>query len=273
MAGRTAHAVGTAGQHPGATTLISGNDVTAPGAWEAPSVSLEGARAVYVGPALDLAPHRNTATTVALALSSPFQLSFLGQGLGQPICSETVAAIIPSGTRHHLVATGGMAFIYLDPLSDDTSILGRSDLAAAHAAIVRQSAGTLRDWRPAQWCEALGVPPRAEVDARIAMVVRRMDDRPDAFRSAADAAAAAGMSITRFHVRFRNATGTCFRQYRIWRRLAHAMQAIAGGQNLTSAALDCGFSSSAHFSSAFRMMFGLPPSGLLAIRPTFSFRR
>jgi AraC-like DNA-binding protein len=251
-------------------TRSSRRIATAPGAGEAPLVSLEGARAVYVGPALDLAPHRNTATTIAIALSSPFRLEFPQQGKMQTAPAETVAAIIPSGTRHHLVATGSMAFIYLDPLGDDTSALLRVDLAAVQAAIVRQPEVTLRRWRPRQWCDALGVSPRAKVDERIAMVVRLMDGRPDVFRGAGDAAEAAGMSRTRFHVLFRDAVGVPFRRYRIWRRMAHAMEALAGGQSLTSAALDAGFSSSAHFSSAFRAMFGLPPSGLVAMRPTIS---
>ena len=38
------------------------------------------------------------------------------------------------------------------------------------------------------------------------------------------------------------------------------MRAIARGDSLTSVALDAGFSSSAHFSTTFREMFGLEPS-------------
>ena len=34
------------------------------------------------------------------------------------------------------------------------------------------------------------------------------------------------------------------------------------GENLTAAALDAGFSSSAHFSATFREMFGMEPSRL-----------
>jgi AraC-like DNA-binding protein len=43
------------------------------------------------------------------------------------------------------------------------------------------------------------------------------------------------------------------------------MRAIAKGGNLTEAAHSAGFSSSAHLSSAFRQMFGLSPSSLLAL--------
>ena len=41
-----------------------------------------------------------------------------------------------------------------------------------------------------------------------------------------------------------------------------ATRAIVAGESLTAAALDAGFSSSAHFSAAFREMFGMEPSRL-----------
>jgi len=41
-----------------------------------------------------------------------------------------------------------------------------------------------------------------------------------------------------------------------------AVHALVAGVSLTAAALDAGFSSSAHFSAAFREMFGLAPSRL-----------
>jgi AraC-like DNA-binding protein len=43
---------------------------------------------------------------------------------------------------------------------------------------------------------------------------------------------------------------------------------MSAGQPLTEAALAAGFSSSSHFSAAFREMFGLPPSQLAASRLT-----
>ena len=73
----------------------------------APRISLSGARAAYFGPGLDLAPHRNAAATVALALDTPFTLSLPAES-----APETRAiALIPPDTRHRLVATGPMVFL------------------------------------------------------------------------------------------------------------------------------------------------------------------
>ena len=47
--------------------------------------------------------------------------------------------------------------------------------------------------------------------------------------------------------------------------MALVMHAIAEGKSLTAAALDAGFSSSAHLSSAFKRMFGLSASELIRL--------
>ncbi len=52
------------------------------------------------------------------------------------------------------------------------------------------------------------------------------------------------------------------RRYRLWRRMALAMLAVRDGGTLTQAAHAAGFASSAHFSTAFRRMFGIAPSRL-----------
>jgi AraC-like DNA-binding protein len=61
---------------------------------------------------------------------------------------------------------------------------------------------------------------------------------------------------------FREGHGVPFRRYRLWRRMALAMRVVRDGGTLTAAAHAAGFASSAHFSTAFRRMFGLAPSRL-----------
>ncbi|WP_353237136.1 helix-turn-helix domain-containing protein [Limnohabitans sp.] len=51
----------------------------------------------------------------------------------------------------------------------------------------------------------------------------------------------------------------------MWRRMAIVMRAVAQGQSLTTAAIESGFSSSAHLSSAFKSMFGLSASEVIAM--------
>lgn len=238
-----------------------------PGPNPAPRISLSGARAAYVGPGLDLAPHANAAATIAIALDAPFTLA-LSPGAAPELRS---IALIPPNARHHLVAGGAMAFVYLDALGDDHRCLQALDLEAARAHFGRHGAAAILGWNVDRLCAALGVPARAAPDPRVAAAVRRIDARPQDFPRVADLAARAGLSPSRFQALFAVAVGMPFRRYRLWRRMALVMRALGEGQTLTEAAHEAGFASSAHLSTSFRAMFGLAPSRLAALGPRIDF--
>lgn len=222
------------------------------------------ARAMYIGPGLGLAPHRNAATTVAVALEHPFTLSIARAGgtLAADDAGTHMAALIPSNTLHRLSAHGPMLFLYLDALCDDVQALMRVDLYAARTRLLHDDAIDLDVDRIAV---ALGVAEKPALDACLAEVVRQLDRRPQDFVRVEQAARMAGLSPSWFQARFRRAVGMPFRRYRLWRRMAVAASALADGSTLTEAAHVSGFASSAHFSAVFREMFGLSPSSLLTI--------
>ena len=59
---------------------------------------------------------------------------------------------------------------------------------------------------------------------------------------------------------FRSITGYSMHQYRLQLRLRAALSRLSQGQDLTTLALDLGFSSHSHFTATFRRVFGHPPS-------------
>jgi AraC-like DNA-binding protein len=225
-----------------------------------PVISLSGARAAYVGPGLDLAPHRNAAATLAVALVAPFALALPPDAAAE----ARAVALIPPNARHHLRADGPMAFIYLDALADDHRRLQTADLAAGQRRLAEDGAAAVGAWGVDALCAAFGIPARGTGDPRIAAAVRRIDARPQDVARLADAAAEAGLSASRFQALFAAAVGMPFRRYRLWRRMAVVMRALGEGHDLTAAAHEAGFASSAHLSTTFRDMFGLPPSALVA---------
>jgi AraC-like DNA-binding protein len=109
---------------------------------------------------------------------------------------------------------------------------------------------------------ALGLRRPARRDEAISHAVRLLHANPAEGTALDDLAAQAGLSPSRFLHRFKEATGVPFRRYRVWARMGATVRGIVGGESLTGAAYDAGFSSSAHFSAAFRDMFGMPPSVL-----------
>jgi len=225
-----------------------------------PRIAVGPARALYVGPGLDLAPHLNLATTIVVALQQPFALRVWAKSGGWTPWQADVVGVIPSETLHHLKCHGPMAFLYLDPLTDRPRAWSRVDLL--------QGRERLRACRPhiglAMAFAAFGLTARRPRDARIARVVHAIEQHPDAFGRLQDAAALACLSPSRFRARFQAELGLPFRRYRLWRRMAAVMRQLAAGSSLTEAAHAAGFASSAHLSSSFKRLFGLAASALLA---------
>ncbi len=240
-----------------------------------PRIILAGARAIYIGPGLALSPHRNAVATLAVALAAPFEIAW---PLTPERSTETrMIALIPPNTLHHLIATGPMMFIYLDALADDqiaieTHIASRSE---APAYIATKCAGIAKGHFAREIVQkllaTLGLTdhPADEPSPGIAAFIRTIDERPNDFGSARVAAGLAGMSESHFHREIKRTTGVPFRRYRLWRRLAIAAVALKEGANLTEAAMEGGFASSAHFSATFRRMFGIKPSLLIKAKAQF----
>ena len=100
---------------------------------------------------------------------------------------------------------------------------------------------------------------RSEISASMDRLNRAPFDVPTADRGAA----LARMPTQQYRRRVKACTGLTFGQHRRHAMINAAIRALAVRENLTGAALGSGFSSSAHFSSAVRTMFGLAPSTLL----------
>lgn len=233
-----------------------------------------GARALYLGPALNLSPHRNAVAVLALGLTGPFRLARDAENLDQGYAACRSALIAP-GALHHLIADGPMAFLYLDARSRDlqnirarcadaglgTDFDLEGDLAlAARLRGLAQGAASWADVRSD--LDALLCPERPTVDGRVRQALARMHADPAERPSLSELAAAAGLSTSRFIHLFKAATGVPLRRYKMWLAVGAAMREVGAGANLTEAALGAGFSSSAHFSTAFREMFGMEPSRL-----------
>lgn len=244
-------------------------------ATQPPQLFFWGARTLYLGQALGLSAHRNAVAVLCASLDGPFGVA---RNPRQPD-ADTMAcrtALIPANTLHHLsTGSGTMAFLYVDARSDDYRRLATSTNVMHErygSGIASETAylnvlASLRNGKP--WREArdalvsvLGLATPARNDDRITEALRYMRDDPAAAHDLDHVAAGAKLSPSRFQHLFKEQTGVPFRRHRIWMRMGAAVRAIAAGNTLTEAAFAAGFSSSAHFSAAFREMFGLSPSQL-----------
>lgn len=101
-----------------------------------------------------------------------------------------------------------------------------------------------------------------KIDARIARIVQKIKDNPAASYPMADLAEEIELSPTRFIHLFKEQTGVPIRRFRQWLRMKMVIRCVAHGKSLTEAALEAGFTDSAHFSRAFKNMFGITPSSV-----------
>jgi AraC-like DNA-binding protein len=239
-----------------------------------------GARALYTGEALGLEPHRNAVSVLCAGISGSFSVAVDPEKLEAGYRTVRVA-LIPANTLHHLkVSSGRMAFLYVDANSNDYVRLHES---AVHrderlawgfefesgyiASLVALNEGRAWPEVRGEIATALGIEAPIRRDERIHETLRLLREEPAGSHSLADLARRAGLSPSRFRHLFKEATGVPVRRYKIWNRMGCAVRSMAAGQSLTDAALLSGFSSSAHFSAAFKEMFGMAPSRLAQMQP------
>ena len=123
--------------------------------------------------------------------------------------------------------------------------------------------------------KAFGLPPSLTQgrDPRIARVMAAIVSEPGRSHRAGTLARLAGLSESRLRHAFRQAPGMSLKRFRLWARMGSGLALIGAGANLTVAAHEAGFSSSAHFSSAYRALFGLKPSAVVRANPMLGHAR
>jgi AraC-like DNA-binding protein len=251
-----------------------------------PKLFFWGARTLFIGQALGLSAHRNAVAVLCAGVDAPFEIaSDPTQPAAGYIACRT--ALIPANTLHHLRSgEGAMAFLYVDARSSDYSRLATSvdfthlrfGIKLASEARYIDALAALRTGLP--WREAraelaalLGLDAPMRADERITEALRDLREHPERPHALDQVAREVGLSPSRFLHLFKASTGVPFRRYKIWVRMGAAVRDLAAGRSLTDAALAAGFASSSHFSAAFREMFGLSPSQLVAARLTIGDSR
>lgn len=225
--------------------------------------------AAYLGPSLRLDPHSGSVQCFALGIDVPFLLR-TADGDERKVRS----AFIPARTRHQVVSDAGrMLFFYADPtLARDGDFRRHMTESVASLDATHRDESALIDYvRQANPLDPGTLLPRivgksepTATDPRIVLAVRAIRADPAGNLGASELAAAANLSTSRFLHLFSAHTGTSFRRYRLWVRMAHVAVSLSAGRDFTTAAAEAGFASPSHFSDVFHTMFGLTASNLLA---------
>jgi|CXWL01.1.fsa_nt_gi AraC-like DNA-binding protein len=146
-----------------------------------------------------------------------------------------------------------------EPVAPDRELRGRLYALAVAERDPATAAALLGDWL-AHSLPGLAALP-AQPDPRIQRALQFLEGAPDDCNHRR-LAEISHLSISRFAERFRAETGMAVRNYLLWRRLLRAVEALQAGASVTEAAMDGGFSDTAHLSRSFRRTFGAAPTDL-----------
>jgi AraC-like DNA-binding protein len=236
-----------------------------------PSMILTEDRVAYRG-LLGAPTTRNLgALTVYVALESPFLLKIGGE---QP--ARKRFAIVPPNVPHFITSSDKLVGdILIEP-----ECVGPRDLQQLpkmiESAAVRQRLESAFD---GCWQSALGLEhtsaavdeyffgrqlePRV-LDARIALAIRQIRERPCEQFFAASCAKLTGLSFSRFVHLFKEEIGMTFRAYCAWKRARALLPYVSTACSLTDLAMQTGYPDSTHFSHSIRRIYGLRPKDILA---------
>ncbi|WP_278959510.1 AraC family transcriptional regulator [Aquipseudomonas alcaligenes] len=228
------------------------------------------------------------------AFTEPLQLSqaaaMLLVGLDDELLIHSQGAalrcrsvLLPPGLELLVDSRGSrVALCYLDVFGEDFALLaprmavreagllhGLDEQAlwiSRFDALHRSSADPEAIW---DWLERLinphgRPPPGFTSDARIVRAVELIKADVSCNQSIEFLADQVGLSVPRLTQLFRQKIGIPIRRYRQWHRLFVTCVGVTRGMNLTDAAVNAGFTDSAHFSHTFRSIVGMSPTAALA---------
>lgn len=228
-------------------------------------VVLTGVRSAFIGPNLIFEAHRTAVATIVIGLDADLALRWIEDEGAEK--GRYPVIVIPPGTLCDLQADGDIALLFCDALRDNYSEIDLSGIEQKIQGLRELLKTGPQERSPDCFLEEvfgqLGVISDNATRPEITRVVSALGREPELFMNVEIAADLAGLSSMRFQHVFTETLGMPFRRYRQWRRMGSVIRALAEGKNLTEAAFASGFSNSAHFSTAFKAMFGLRPSDLL----------
>ncbi len=219
----------------------------------------------FEGRVVDNEPHRHHAMQVVWSRDGAAEVISEGGG-------RTGATVVVEGGQPHAVRLNDGVVALLEAQSVLARAIRTRWLGEASVAVVSQQPRTpvslqntaelLRELAPSE-----PQTPR-EDDPRIEAVLAWLDELERTGRwsevSLAGALRRVHLSEGRFGHLFSQRVGTPWRSYLVWRRALVAVTLATRGATLTEAALEAGYSDSAHLARQFKGLFGYAPSRALA---------
>lgn len=227
-------------------------------------------RTLLFGPIQQLAAHAMGSIAINIGLYQPFFVAGNDGTLAAYRC-----AIIPPGCRHTIIAHGNiMASLIIEKTSADYFRIKEHfcfhelKITEIYAPELIKCLQSIYQDKPTKnEIESLlnkllhnNGQAIQNIDPRITKAMKVIQREPEKVSCQENLATELELSASRFRHLFRQHAGIPFRRYRMWRRVISAMSHLHKEDSLTYAAIDAGFTDSAHFNRCFQDILGVNPS-------------
>lgn len=182
--------------------------------------------------------------------------------------------MIPSGTPHTVNTYGNPVLVFLyDCTTDIANQIQSIQCISGECCqnIVASYADMEQSYTTDNYCHfveavlsqlgLVGTTPRVK-DERIISAMKHIQSMSSEQLSCQEVADTVYLSQSRFSHLFKEQVGMTFASYLIYQRIMYVYAQAFRGKTITEAALEAGFSSSAHFADVNRRVFGLSASTL-----------
>ena len=213
---------------------------------------------------LQPAAHSHMAAHIILSLGGRMKARCAG---GEYLCR---GILLPSGASHMIDTCGNPVLVFLYDCTTEVAKQIR-EIASIPEEICEEIVRRYVDWDETAGSYAgfekavlsrLGITGAAAnvTDERILTAVKYIRAKATEKVTCQDVADVVHLSQSRFSHLFREQMGMTFAAYLIYQRILYVYTQTLRGTSITEAALEAGFSSSAHFADVNRRVFGISAS-------------
>lgn len=227
-------------------------------------------KTLFFGPLNHLALHSLGSLAINIGVYKPFYIRTEKSNFMPTRC-----VVIPAGCRHEMLGYGNVvASLIIERTSPEFSSFNKhisfhnSFLTEIHSEKWVNCFKEIYEEKPSkdEVNRLIGLLFRDNndtehnIDPRLNRAIITMQSDSENYHSQDLLAASEGLSPSRFRHLFKEQLHVPYRNYRMWKKVLFGLNSFHKVDNLTHAAMNAGFSDSAHFNRCFRNTLGVNPS-------------
>lgn len=223
-------------------------------------------KALYIGTSFETAVHAHNAFQIIIALDGKTKVEIEGEWI------ENSLFVLKPNTKHRIQLLGNVAILLID--AEDSSLISKTQSSVSSKLIEElkrcysssyETLNALKLFEEVLYELGFGnTQSSSSRDSRIQKCLEYIEGNLGEELNMEFLCKANGLSESSFSHLFSREVGIPFRRYLLWKRLKKSISIyLEGRKSLTEVSQEMGFSDQAHYSNAFKDVFGIRPTFIL----------